>query len=110
MISAYLLVPRGFYLPQKTANEIFDKDKIKDENFRSSASDLLQSPPPPCIKSITISLPYSTLFFQSFFVRLILIVKSIHMTNKIMKLMAIATKQQENVNVNMDYVSMVLSV
>ena len=52
MISADLLVPQGLYLPQKTPNEIFDKDKIKDENFRSSASDLLQSPP-PCIKSIT---------------------------------------------------------
>ena len=56
------------------------------------------------------SLPYSASFFQSFFVHLILIVKSIHMTNKMMKLMAIATKQQENVNVNMDYVSMDLSV
>ena len=42
------------------------------------------------------------IFFQSLFVHLIHIVEFIHIKNKIMKLMAIATKQLENVNVTMD--------
>ena len=46
-------------------------------------------------------------FFQSLFVDLTLIVEFIQMKGKKMELRDFATKQQENVNVKMDYVSMV---